>query len=107
MGRAEALLEPVWRARGAALMGVLNVTPDSFFDGGRYLDEGSAISRLDQLCALHPENVRLAELSEETRVIVSEPLGDLEDAWNAVPESSWGFVRAGHDELHPFRPERP
>ena len=30
------------RRRGAALMGVLNVTPDSFFDGGRYLDRAAA-----------------------------------------------------------------
>jgi len=30
-------------------MGVLNVTPDSFFDGGRYDDAGSAARRIDQL----------------------------------------------------------
>jgi len=32
-------------------MGVLNVTPDSFFDGGRYDDAGSATRRIDQLLA--------------------------------------------------------
>jgi dihydropteroate synthase len=32
-------------------MGVLNVTPDSFFDGGRYDDAGSAERRIDQLLA--------------------------------------------------------
>ncbi|MGC4092604.1 MAG: dihydropteroate synthase [Polyangiaceae bacterium] len=32
-------------------MGVLNVTPDSFYDGGRYLDESSAFARVDQLLA--------------------------------------------------------
>jgi dihydropteroate synthase len=32
-------------------MGVLNVTPDSFFDGGRYDDAGSASQRIDQLLA--------------------------------------------------------
>ncbi len=37
------------RARGVALMGVLNVTPDSFYDGGRYTDVGAATARLDQL----------------------------------------------------------
>lgn len=30
-------------------MGVLNVTPDSFYDGGRYLDEESARERVDAL----------------------------------------------------------
>jgi hypothetical protein len=33
-----------------------------------------------------------------------EPLGDLAGAWNEVPESSYGVVHHGHDELHPFRP---
>jgi dihydropteroate synthase len=32
-------------------MGVLNVTPDSFFDGGRYDDAQSATRRVDQLLA--------------------------------------------------------
>ncbi len=32
-------------------MGVLNVTPDSFFDGGRYDDAGQAVRRIDQLLA--------------------------------------------------------
>jgi dihydropteroate synthase len=30
-------------------MGVLNITPDSFFDGGRYTDVGAATVRMDQL----------------------------------------------------------
>ena len=30
-------------------MGVLNVTPDSFYDGGRYLGEESARERVDAL----------------------------------------------------------
>ena len=36
--------------------------------------------------------------------IVSEPLGDLAGAWNEVPESSYGVVQAGQDELRPFAP---
>jgi len=31
------------------IMGVLNVTPDSFFDGGKYLDSPSAIARAQEL----------------------------------------------------------
>jgi dihydropteroate synthase len=63
VGRAEALLEPVWRARGAALMGVLNVTPDSFFDGGRYLDPASALSRVDRMIA---EGAELIDIGGES-----------------------------------------
>ena len=45
------------------------------------------------------------ELGDNARLVVSEPLRDLEGAWNEVPESSWGVVRAnGDDELHPFTP---
>jgi hypothetical protein len=36
--------------------------------------------------------------------VVSEPLVDLPGAWNEVPESSYGVVREGDDELRPFRP---
>jgi dihydropteroate synthase len=34
-----------------ALMGVLNVTPDSFSDGGRYLDPGAAVAHAARLVA--------------------------------------------------------
>jgi predicted glutamine amidotransferase len=53
---------------------------------------------------LHPERLRLHELSDETRIIVSEPLVELAGAWTEVPESSYGVVQDGEDELHPFRP---
>jgi dihydropteroate synthase len=39
------------RERGAVLMGVLNTTPDSFFDGGRYVDDGAARAHVDRLAA--------------------------------------------------------
>ena len=37
--------------RVPALMGVCNVTPDSFSDGGRYLGKDAAIARVDELLA--------------------------------------------------------
>ena len=64
-------------------------------------------TRLDVLRELHPEVEELALLSDESRLVVSEPLGDLEGAWNAVPESSWGVVQEGQDEIHPFTPRSP
>ena len=75
----------------------------------RYSSEGDSRSlyfstRMDTLKALYPESEELAGLSDETRVVVSEPLGDLEGAWNEVPESSYGIVQAGQDELRPFVP---
>jgi predicted glutamine amidotransferase len=75
----------------------------------RYSSEGESRSlyfstRMDDLKALYPESAELASLSDETRVVVSEPLGDLPGAWNEVPESHVGIVRPGTDELVPFRP---
>ena len=75
----------------------------------RYSSEGDSRSlyfstRMDELKALYPDSVELASLSDETRVVVSEPLGDLPGAWNEVPESHVGIVRPGTDELLPFRP---
>ena len=47
---------PTWSVRGrdlvldrVLLMGIVNVTPDSFADGGRYLDHASALARARQL----------------------------------------------------------
>ena len=57
------------------------------------------------LRAQHPDNPVLHDLSDETRLVVSEPLGDLAGAWNEVPESSYGVVQAGQDELRPFAPQ--
>lgn len=53
----------------------------------------------------YPERPRLHEVSDETRIIVSEPLLDLAGAWKEVPESSYGLVREGDDELHAFKPQ--
>jgi predicted glutamine amidotransferase len=77
----------------------------------RYSSEGASRSlyfstRADTLKRMHPEVEELAGLSDETRVVVSEPLGDLVGAWNEVPESHVGIIQPGDDELHPFTPLR-
>jgi glutamine amidotransferase len=56
---------------------------------------------------LHPEVEVLRELSDEARFIVSEPLRELTGAWNEVPESTYGVVQEGEDELKPFTPRAP
>ena len=54
------------------------------------------------LRARYPEREILHELSDDTRLIVSEPIGDLPGAWSEVPESSYGIVEKGREEIHPF-----
>jgi len=56
---------------------------------------------------LHPEVEILQKVSDESRLIVSEPLRDLPGAWNLVPESSYGVIQEGQDELLPFKPRVP
>lgn len=47
----DRLLDGAIARRGIALMGVCNVTPDSFSDGGRYLGAKEARARVDELMA--------------------------------------------------------
>ena len=76
----------------------------------RYSSQGASRSlyystQVEALRALHPDVAFLQEVSDETRLVVSEPLGDLPGAWNEVPESSYGVVRPGGDTLLPFAPQ--
>jgi predicted glutamine amidotransferase len=57
--------------------------------------------------ALHPDDERFARLTDEDRVIVSEPLSDLPGVWLEVPESTALIVQRGPDERLPFRPQAP
>ena len=77
----------------------------------RYSSEGRSRSlfhstNVAMLRDTYPDNPILHQVSDETRLIVSEPLGDLEGAWREVPESSCGVVQPGDDELRPFAPVR-
>ena len=78
----------------------------------RYSSEGKSRSlfystAVDTLRAQHPDVAELQTVSDESRLVVSEPLGELAGAWNEVPESSYGVIQAGEDVLLPFRPRTP
>jgi glutamine amidotransferase len=49
----------------------------------------------------------LRDVSDETRIVVSEPLSDLSGAWIEVPESHYGIVQEGQDVLAPLVPRLP
>jgi predicted glutamine amidotransferase len=59
---------------------------------------------ISTLLEQYPDNPVLHQLSEDARLIVSEPLGDLHGAWQEVPESSCVVVHGGSKELHDFTP---
>jgi glutamine amidotransferase len=61
-------------------------------------------SKVATLRAQYPDNPVLQKVSDDTRLVVSEPLGELAGAWNEVPESSCGVIHHGHDKLRKFTP---
>jgi glutamine amidotransferase len=75
----------------------------------RYSSEGKSRSLfystdVSTLRHQYPDNPVLHRVSDEARLVVSEPLGDLAGAWNEVPESSYGIIQEGQDVLLPFAP---
>jgi glutamine amidotransferase len=56
------------------------------------------------LRALYPQNAVIQSLTDDTRLIVSEPLGDLKGVWQEIPESTCLVVRGAHMEKRPFAP---
>ncbi len=78
----------------------------------RYSSEGNSrtlfvSSDVAALQAQYPENELLGKLSDDSRLVVSEPLGDLQGAWQAVPEATSVVVRGGDQEQYPFEPAAP
>lgn len=64
-------------------------------------------TQVHTLRALYPDNPILHAVSDESRLIVSEPFGELAGAWNEVPESMYGVIQEGEDEMEPFLPLTP
>jgi glutamine amidotransferase len=111
VARAVGLVEEVGRAHGVAFPVQMTVATT---DGRRvwafrYSTEGQSRSLfrntdVAMLKAQYPENPVLHHLADSTRVVVSEPLGDLKGAWHEVPESSCLIIEAGAEELREFQP---
>lgn len=77
----------------------------------RYSSEGRSRSLfhsadVSTLTEQYPDNPVLHELSDEARLVVSEPLGDLRGAWREVPESTCLTVRR-EERMQPFAPVPP
>jgi len=78
----------------------------------RYASDGQArslyySSRVETLRSQFPENRIFAAVSEDTRLIVSEPQGSLAGMWHEFPQASACCVRAGDSEMRKFTPTDP
>lgn len=65
-----------------AVMGILNVTPDSFYDGGRYLDPQAALDRALQMVA---EGADIIDIGGQSSRPGSDPVSEAEEAHRVLP----------------------
>jgi len=112
--RAIGLVEEIGNRHGVQypFQGTIATTNGEKLWAFRYSSEGKSRSlyfstAYDTLKAMYPDDPRLADYDEESRLVVSEPLGNVVGVWNPVPEASWGVVQPGQDELSTFRPAAP
>jgi len=87
-------------------MGVLNVTPDSFSDGGRFLDHASAVARGRTMIA---EGACIIDVGGESTRPGAVPVGEDEEVARVIPvikalatdsAVTAGFVRISIDTRH-------
>ena len=111
VARTVGLVESVGHEHGVEFpfQGTIATTDGERIWAFRYSSEGKSRSLffstdVRTLRALYPEMQLLQDLGDESRLVVSEPLGDLPGAWNEVPEASYGVIQPGQDEMHPFTP---
>lgn len=114
VARAVGLVEATARDHGVPFpvqMTVATTDGDALY-AFRYSSEGRSRSLFHNadvsvLRQQYPDNPVLHRLSDATRIVVSEPLGELRGAWVEVPEATCVVIRGGTQELRPFAPTAP
>ena len=114
VARAVGLVEDVARRHGIAdpVQMTVATTDGATTWAFRYSSAGSSrtlfhSTDVSVLRRHYPDNPELHELSDDARLVVSEPLGDLQGAWREVPESSSVTVHGAGEDLRPFAPVAP
>jgi glutamine amidotransferase len=115
VARAIGLVEEVAERHGVPnpFQGTIATTDGERIWAFRYSSERRSRSLfyttdVPTLRRMYPDRQLFWAISDDARLIVSEPLGDVPGVWNEVPESSWTVAGAGSDEgTRPFAPIRP
>jgi len=114
VARAIGFVEACGRARGVEypFQGTIATTYGESLWAFRYSSQGSSRSLfftrdVRTLRQQHPDWEVLHEVSDDARLVVSEPIGDLPAAWVEMPEASYGVVSKQGDQLLPFAPKPP
>jgi dihydropteroate synthase len=63
-------------------MGILNSTPDSFYDGGKYVDLTSGLERISQMC---DEGAAIIDIGGESTRPGSDPVSEEEEIQRVIP----------------------
>ncbi|QCX27802.1 class II glutamine amidotransferase [Nocardioides jishulii] len=112
VSRAVGLIEETGRRHGVdfPLQMTVGMTDGETFYAFRYSSQGRSrtlfhsadIATLQQQ---YPGNQMLRRLSEDAKVVVSEPLSDLKGAWREIPESTCLVLHKGQEQMLPFEPQ--
>ncbi|GAB3786307.1 class II glutamine amidotransferase [Nocardioides ungokensis] len=114
VARAVGLVEETAQRHGIRfpMQGTMATTDGATTWAFRYSTEGKSRSLfhstdVSMLKQQYPDNPELHELSDDARMVVSEPLGELRGAWREVPEASCVAIHAGEETITPFKPLMP
>ena len=110
--RTVGLIEETARRHGVtnAVQASFGVSDGESLWAVRYASGGDARSLFassdaDAIRHLYPDNQRFQRLTEDDRLIVSEPFSDLPGVWHEIPEATAAIVRRGGVlEKQPFQP---
>jgi predicted glutamine amidotransferase len=114
VARAIGFVEACGRQRRISypFQGTIATTDGESLWAFRYSSEGKTRSLfftrdVPHLRRLYPEREILREVSDDARLVVSEPVGDLPGAWAEMPEASYGVFGKGDEQVLPFAPSVP
>ena len=81
--------------RPALVMGIVNVTPDSFSDGGKFLDADAAVAHALELVA---QGAEILDIGGESTRPGAEPVSEAEELRRVLPviEQLAGRVNIPH-----------
>ena len=81
--------------RRGVVMGILNVTPDSFSDGGRFVDTGAALAHAESMIA---HGAEIIDVGGESTRPGAEPVSEQEELRRVIPIIKALVKRDGHGE---------
>jgi dihydropteroate synthase len=103
LGNSRTRIPMIWEtpvrtfdlAHRGVVMGVLNVTPDSFSDGGQWLDADAAVAHAEAMIA---EGAEIIDVGGESTRPGADPVGEEEEIRRVIPVIERLTRLSGHGE---------